>query len=74
MSEVIMIIVIAACGQMGSGGSGCGVAVETVPFYTLEACERAKGAMFPPPAPDASYPEREGNWQPRRDIQCTETR
>lgn len=74
MNEVIMIIVVAACGQMGSGGTGCGVAVESIPFYTMEACQRAEESMFPPPNSDASYSERESNWQPRRDIQCVETK
>lgn len=66
----LMIIIVSACGQMGSGGTGCGVAIEAISFSNVGACEVAREALFPPPPPEASRHEREGYWQPRREIKC----
>lgn len=60
-----MIIVIAACGAMGSGGSGCGVSVAQVPFESEELCLKAKEMMFTDSRRDA--------WDPRREIICART-
>lgn len=68
--KTIMIIVVAACGQMGSGGTGCGVDIDHIEFSTMELCLNAVEQMFPAPSPDASYHQRESNWQPRREIRC----
>lgn len=68
--KAIMIIVVTACGQAGSGGSGCGVSIDHVEFASMSDCQTALTVLFPEPREDAGYAEREDNWQPKREIKC----
>lgn len=69
MNEAIMVIVVAACGAMGSGGSGCGVDIDHISFPTIEICQRASEMLFPVPEGLSRY-EMEQLWQPRREVRC----
>lgn len=59
--NAVMIIIVAACGSMGSGGSGCGVSVHHVEFGTMALCEAARAELFPATSEE---------WQPKREIKC----
>lgn len=60
--KAVMIIIVAACGSMGSGGSGCGVDIDHIEFESIELCEAAAGALFTSTKFDA--------WDPKREIEC----